>query len=312
MSENTENGLPIIVGIRFSKIGKNYYFDATHIGDLKIGDHLVVETSRGWQLGELTEIVSDPDVRKNASYKTVDRIATPVDLLKHEELNKKAEKALAECQSLVRGMKLQDVKIITAEFSFDETILSFLFTCESDDVPSLNQVKKSIGKKFSIGRIDFHKIGPRDVAKFYGGMGACGFPMRCCTKFLDRFDSISIRMAKTQGISLTPSDITGMCDRLRCCLAYEHCQYEEALKSMPKRNKMVMTPNGQGKIKDIAPLRECVYVQLAEIGIKEFHISDISDIKPMREENKPDKPTEGNTNDRPPRRNRNRPNRKKQ
>jgi cell fate regulator YaaT (PSP1 superfamily) len=312
MSENTENGLLVIVGIRFSKIGKNYYFDATQIGDLKIEDHLVVETSRGWQLGELTEIVSDPEVRKNASYKSVDRVATPVDLLKHEELNKKAEEALTECQNLVRNMKLPDVKIITAEFSFDETILSFLFTCESEDVPSLNQVKKSIGKKFSVGRIDFHKIGPRDVAKFYGGMGACGFPSRCCTKFLDRFDSISIRMAKTQGISLTPSDITGMCDRLRCCLAYEHCQYEEALKNMPKRNKLVMTPNGQGKIKDIAPLRECVYVQLAEIGIKEFHISDISDVKPMREETKNDKPAEENTSERPLRRNRNRPNRKKQ
>ena len=317
MSDNTENGLPVIVGIRFSKIGKNYYFDATQIGELKVGDHLVVETSRGWQLGELTEIVSDPELRKNASYKSVDRIATPVDLLKHEELNKKAEEALAECQRLVKEQKLHDLKVITAEFSFDENILSFLFTCEDEDVPSLNQVKKTIGKKYNIGRIDFHKIGPRDVAKFYGGMGACGFPTRCCTKFLDHFDSISIRMAKTQGISLTPSDITGMCDRLRCCLAYEHCQYVEALKNMPKRNKMVMTPNGMGKIKDIAPLRECVYVQLAEIGIKEFHIDDIQEAKQVREENKPqqssDQNQEGNNNNsRPPRRNRNRPNRKKQ
>ena len=316
MSDNTENVLPVIVGIRFSKIGKNYYFDATQIGELKIGDHLVVETSRGWQLGELTEIVSDPELRKNASYKSVDRIATAVDLLKHEELNNKAEEALAECQRLVKEQKLPDLKVITAEFSFDEKILSFLFTCENEDVPSLNQVKKSIGKKYAIGRIDFHKIGPRDVAKFYGGMGACGFPSRCCTKFLDHFDSISIRMAKTQGISLTPSDITGMCDRLRCCLAYEHCQYVEALKNMPKRNKMVMTPNGQGKIKDVAPLRECVYVQLADIGVKEFHIDDIQEAKQVREEKKPQPPDQNqdgnNNNSRPPRRNRNRPNRKQQ
>jgi cell fate regulator YaaT (PSP1 superfamily) len=311
MSDNAESGLPVVVGIRFSKIGKNYYFDATHIDDLKIGDHLVVETSRGWQLGELTEIVSDPEVRKNASYKSVDRVASPVDLLKHEELNNKAEEALSECQRLVKEQQIQDVKIITAEFSFDENILSFLFICESEDVPSLNQIKKSIGKKFSVGRIDFHKIGPRDVAKFYGGMGACGFPTRCCTQFLGRFDSISIRMAKTQGISLTPSDITGMCDRLRCCLAYEHCQYVEALKTMPKRNKVVMTPNGQGKIRDIAPLRECVYVQLPDIGVKEFNISDISEAKPIREENKP---PEENNDSRPPRRSRNRnnSNRKKQ
>lgn len=308
MSETPESGLPVIVGIRFSKIGKNYYFDATQIGELKIGDYLVVETSRGWQLGELTEIVNDPEVLKSATYKAVDRIATSVDLIKHEELNQKADEALSECQRLVREMKIQDVKIITAEFSFDENILSFLFTCEMEDVPSLNQIKKTIGRKFSVGRIDFHKIGPRDVAKFYGGMGACGFPCRCCTQFLDRFDSISIRMAKTQGISLTPSDITGMCDRLRCCLAYEHCQYVEALKNMPKRNKMVMTPNGQGKIKDIAPLRECVYVQLEEIGVKEFHISEISEAKPVREDKKP--PTNPANNQQPQHRNRNRPNRK--
>jgi cell fate regulator YaaT (PSP1 superfamily) len=323
MAEETENSLPVIVGIRFSKIGKNYYFDATKIDDLKLGDHLVVETSRGWQLGQLSEIVSDEELRKNASYKSVDRIASPVDLLKYEELNKKAEEALKECQQFVREQKIKDVKIITAEFSFDEKILSFLFTCESEETPNLNQLKKSIGKKYSIGRIDFHKIGPRDVAKFYGGMGACGFPTRCCTKFLNQFDSISIRMAKTQGISLTPSDITGMCDRLRCCLSYEHCQYVEALKNMPKRNKVVMTPNGQGKIKDIAPLRECVYVQLDEIGIKEFHISQIEEAKAVREDRRQlnqnsDMDNNSNSNNnhsndgQSSRRRRNHPNRKKQ
>ncbi|MDK2981869.1 MAG: hypothetical protein PWQ55_2216 [Chloroflexota bacterium] len=327
MSENSDNGLPVVVGIRFSKIGKNYYFDATQVGELKIGDYLVVETSRGWQLGELAEIVSDTELRKNASYKSVDRIATSDDLAKHEELTQKADEALAECQRLVKEQKLPDIKIITAEYSFDEKILSFLFTCEADNIPSLNQVKRSIGKKYSVGRIDFHKIGPRDVAKFYGGMGACGFPTRCCAKFLDHFDSISIRMAKTQGISLTPSDITGMCDRLRCCLSYEHCQYVEALKNMPKRNKMVMTPNGQGKIKDIAPLRECVYVQLSDIGIKEFSIEDIEEVKVNRDEKKPPDANRNsanssnnnsngndsnNNNPRRSRRNRNRSNRKKQ
>jgi hypothetical protein len=101
-------------------------------------------------------------------------------------------------------------------------------------------------------------------------------------------------MAKTQGISLTPSDITGMCDRLRCCLSFEHCQYVEALKNMPKRNRIVQTPNGQGKIKDIAPLRECVYVKLDEIGLKEFHISEIEEIKQPPKENK----QQNNTNNR--------------
>lgn len=295
MSEEQKSQLPVIVGIRFSKIGKNYYFDATKIGELKIGDHLVVETSRGWQLGELAEIVDDPEILKNASYKAVDRIATPADLVKHEELAKKADEVMEECKQEVRNQKIQDVKIITAEFSFDEKILSFLFTSENEESPNLNQVKKFLGRKYPNARIDFHKIGPRDVAKFYGGMGACGFPSRCCSKFLCQFESISIRMAKTQGISLTPSDITGMCDRLRCCLAYEHCQYVEALKNMPKRNKVVMTPNGVGKIRDVAPMRECVYVQLEELGMKEFHISEISETKQPFEAKKPQE------NEKPPR-----------
>ncbi len=322
MSEEQKSDLPVIVGIRFSKIGKNYYFDATKVGDVKIGDHLVVETSRGWQLGELAEIVSDPEILKNASYKAVNRIASPEDLVKHTELTQKADQVMEECKQEIHNEKIDDVKMITAEFSFDEKILSFLFTSENEEAPNLNQVKKFLGKKYPNTRIDFHKIGPRDVAKFYGGMGACGFPTRCCSKFLCQFESISIRMAKTQGISLTPSDITGMCDRLRCCLAYEHCQYVEALKNMPKRNKVVMTPNGVGKIRDVAPLRECVYVQLEEIGMKEFHISEISDTKLPFEARKPqeserpvqpgEKPNQSeDRNSHQYRRGRNRPDRKK-
>ena len=230
----------------------------------------------------------------------MDRLATPVDLVKREELNQKAEEALKTCTQLITSQKISDVKVITAEFSFDEKILSFLFSCELDEVPNLKGVKKALGKDYPNIRIDFHKIGPRDVAKYLGGMGACGFPTRCCAKFLTKFESISIRMAKTQGISLTPSDITGMCDRLRCCLSYEHCQYVEALKNMPKRNKVVMTPNGQGKIRDIAPLRECVYVKLDEVGLKEFHISEIEEVKQTREA----KP-QGNNQDQPGRRNSN-------
>lgn len=283
MDEPREKELPVIVGVRFSKIGKNYYFDASKLVDVKIGDHVVVETSRGWQLGELMEIVTDTQVLKNASYKPVDRMATDEDLSKKDKLLQKGQDALRACRDEAQANKLKDVKVVTAEFSFDEKILSILFTCESEEMPNLNQIKKTMGMKYPNTRVDFHKIGPRDVARFLGGMGVCGFATRCCTKFLSKFESISIRMAKTQGISLAPTDITGMCDRLRCCMAYEHCQYVEALKTMPKRNKLVQTPNGQGKIRDVAPLRECVYVYLEEIGVKEFHISEIEEVKQARD-----------------------------
>ena len=276
--DNQQDSLPIIVGIKFSKIGKNYYFDASKLTEVKPGDSIVVETSRGWQIGELAEIVTDAQILKNASYKPVDRLATEEDLKKKEDLLQKGEKALQICNHEVRNQKLEGVKLISSEFSFDEKIISFLYSCESEVQPNFNQVKKSVGREFPNLRIDFHKVGPRDMAKYFGGMGACGLETRCCTKFLNNFESISIRMAKKQGISLTPSDITGMCDRLRCCLNYEYCQYVDAMKNMPRKNKMVMTPRGVGKITDVAPLSNCVYVYLEEIGIKEFDVEEITEV----------------------------------
>ncbi len=274
----SEKSLPKIVGIKFSKIGKNYYFDASKLPEIKIGDSLIVETSRGWQIGELAEVITDPEILKNAAYKPVDRLASPTDLVKKEELIEKGEKALEICRSEIRNQKFEGVKLISAEISFDEKILSFIFSCESEESPNFNNVKKVLGKNFPNARIDFHKIGPRDVARYFGGMGSCGLENRCCSQFLCNFESISIRMAKKQGISLTPTDITGMCDRLRCCLGYEYCQYVDALKDMPKKNKIVMTPSGKGKITDVAPLRNSVYVYIEEIGIKEFPVSEIQDV----------------------------------
>jgi cell fate regulator YaaT (PSP1 superfamily) len=276
MDTQTEN-MPKIVGIKFSKIGKNYYFDASKIDTINLGDAIVVETSRGWQIGELAEVVSDPEILKNASYKPIDRLATPEDLQKRDELLDKADRALKTCIQEVHHQKLEGVKIISSEFSFDEKIISFLYSSESDDQPNFNQIKKTLGREFPNIRLDFHKVGPRDMAKYFGGMGACGLETRCCTQFLSNFDSISIRMAKKQGISLTPSDITGMCDRLRCCLNYEFCTYVDALKNMPRKNKMVQTPRGIGKITDVAPLRNSVYVYIEEVGIKEFALAEVSD-----------------------------------
>jgi cell fate regulator YaaT (PSP1 superfamily) len=114
------------------------------------------------------------------------------------------------------------------------------------------------------------QIGPRDVAKILGGMGACGLETRCCSKFLTEFSPISIKMAKEQGISLTPSEITGMCGRLRCCLIYEYEQYVAARKELPKRGKRVVTPQGEGKVVDVYPLRNAVVVEIEGTGWREF------------------------------------------
>ncbi len=124
-------------------------------------------------------------------------------------------------------------------------------------------------------QLELRQIGPRDVAKIIAGMGACGLPMRCCSKFLTDFSSISIKMAKEQGISLTPAEITGMCGRLRCCLIYEYSHYHENRKMLPKRNKKVMTPVGEGKVVDVLPLKMAAIVDVPEVGRKEFNHADM-------------------------------------
>lgn len=283
--DKPEKPLPKIVGVKFSKVGKNYYFDASKISELKIGDSLIVETSRGWQIGELAEMVSDPEILKNAAYKPVDRLATPSDLVKKQELKEKGDKALEICHKEIRNQKISGIKLVSSEVSFDEKILTFIFSSESEDFPNFKNVKKVLGKSFPNSRIDFHKIGPRDVARYFGGMGSCGLENRCCSQFLCNFESISIRMAKKQGISLAPEDITGMCDRLRCCLGYEYCQYVDAVKDMPKKNKIVMTPGGKGKISDIAPLRKMVYVYIEGSGVKEYSLGEIQDVVIAKTEN---------------------------
>jgi cell fate regulator YaaT (PSP1 superfamily) len=123
--------------------------------------------------------------------------------------------------------------------------------------------------------VEMHLVGPRDVAKALGGMGACGLECRCCSAFLTEFSPISIKMAKEQGISLTPTEITGMCGRLRCCLVYEYEQYVEARKQLPKRGKLVITPKGNGKVYNVIPIKDTVIVELDQGGQHEFLREDI-------------------------------------
>jgi cell fate regulator YaaT (PSP1 superfamily) len=130
-------------------------------------------------------------------------------------------------------------------------------------------------KQYPQSQVEMRQIGPRDVAKLLGGMGACGLETRCCSKFLTEFSPISIKMAKEQGISLTPQEITGMCGRLRCCLVYEYEQYAAARKELPKRNKRVVTPMGEGKVLDVNPLRMTIRVELPDVGGREFHRNQV-------------------------------------
>jgi len=253
-----------IVGIRFSQVGKIYHFDSSSIPDVNVGEHVIVDTSRGQHLGEVVRIERELPPKPDGGWRSVERRATPRDLLLQQSWRNKQTEAMINCRARASELELEGVKIVAAEYSYDGSRLAFLFNTESEEKVDLKSLKKDMSKIHPNTYIEMRQIGPRDVAKIIGGMGACGIESRCCSKFLTEFSPISIKMAKEQGISLTPEEITGMCGRLRCCLIYEYEQYVEARKQLPKRNKRVVTPKGEGKVIDVLPMSNEVVVLIED------------------------------------------------
>lgn len=266
---------PLIVGIRFQKVGKVYHFDASEVDDLKVGDYAVVDTSRGRQLGEVVQLVDEPSPPPEGSWKPIHHRATPRDLVLRQIWQKKEVEAMINGRAKLDELKIEGVKIVAAEFTFDGSRLSFLYSTEGEGKIDLRALRRAMQRLYPRARVEMRQIGPRDVAKILGGMGACGMANRCCSMFLTEFSPISIKMAKEQGISLTPSEITGICGRLRCCLVYEYEQYVAARKELPKRGKRVETPSGEGKVLDSYPLKDAVLVELDSGLRQEFAKEDI-------------------------------------
>jgi cell fate regulator YaaT (PSP1 superfamily) len=265
---------PLVVGIRFAEIGKSYHFDASSVPQIKVGDRVIVETSRGKQLGEVVQIIKDA-IPTPEGWKPIERIASPRDLILRRTWAQKEVEAMIACRERTSQLKLRGVKVVAAEYSFDGTRLTLMFSTESEDKAELKSLRHDMQKQYQPSQVELRQIGPRDVAKMLGGLGACGLESRCCSMFLTEFSPISIKMAKEQGISLTPQEITGMCGRLRCCLVYEYEQYAAARKELPKRNKKVLTPMGEGKVVDVSPLILTVRVELTGIGVREFQRDEI-------------------------------------
>jgi len=273
MTETTN--APVIVGVRFSKVGKIYHFDAKKLETFRIGDVVIVETSRGWQIGEIVTNIQTAETPTEGGWKVIDRLATPKDLLQRQSWQAKENDVVATARKRAQELHLSGIKIIMSEYSYDGSRLTIFFGSDSEDKVELKSLRGDMQKAFSPAQVEIKQIGPRDIAKYYGGMGACGLEKRCCCSFITEFSSISIRMAKEQGISLTPTEITGMCGRLRCCLIYEYENYVEARKLLPKRNKRVITPDGEGKVVDVHPLSQMVVVEFIESGKREYHKDQI-------------------------------------
>lgn len=269
--------MPSYIGVRFQKLGKLYHFQCNGEGeDIEPGDYVLVETRRGRQLGQVIAFVEPEQVDRQRGVKGIERKANPRDMVMKQVWEQRELDALISCRERAHNLGIKDVKFLKAEYSFDGSWITFMCASENKRL-NLSKLRKSLSRSLK-ARVEMQLVGPRDVAKILGGYGACGQP-RCCSTFLTDFSPISIKMAKEQGISLSPQEITGMCGRLRCCLVYEYEQYVAAKKQLPKAGKRIGTPYGEGRVKDVRVLRDSIMVEIDN----ELHEVFRHEIEPLAE-----------------------------
>lgn len=260
-----------VVGVRFKKAGKIYYFDP---GELTIpaGEFVIVETVRGIEYGKV--VIGNKQVDENdivLPLKKVIRVADAKDKLIVEENKKAARKAYDICLKKVEEHGLE-MKLVDVEYTFDRNKVIFYFT--ADGRVDFRELVKDLAAIFRT-RIELRQIGVRDEAKMLGGIGPCG-RMLCCSTFLGDFEPVSIKMAKDQNLSLNPTKISGLCGRLMCCLKYENDEYETAKEQLPDLGEYVKTPHGLGKVIGLNILERVLQVELSEYGrVVEYTLDEL-------------------------------------
>ena len=246
-----------VISVRFRGGCKNYFFDPKG-NQVKMGDQVIVETAQGLEFATCTE--GNHEVDDNAIVKPLSsmvRMATDSDRRTVEYNRKRESEAFDICEKKIADHGL-DMKLVNVSCSFDGSKIIFFFT--ADGRVDFRELVRDLAGVFR-ARIELRQIGVRDEAKMIGGLGICGRPF-CCSQFLDSFMPVSIKMAKTQNLSLNPAKISGTCGRLMCCLKYEQNAYEDAARRMPKQDSFVQTPDGPGNVKSVDLLRERVKVAL--------------------------------------------------
>ena len=258
-----------VAGVKFRNNGKVYYFDPLDLKGLELGCGVIVETARGLEFGY---IAMQPNTIKDSSVvkplKPIIRIATEADIKRRDENESKKSEAMRICQEKIdkRGLEM---KLIDVEYTFDNNKIVFYFT--ADGRIDFRELVKDLASVFRM-RIELRQVGVRDEAKIIGGCGPCGKGL-CCASWLTDFQPVSIKMAKTQNLSLNPGKISGICGRLMCCLKYENDVYIELRKGMPDSGEIVRTGDGKAKVVDSNIFRETVRVRLYT-GEKEEDGSD--------------------------------------
>ncbi len=263
--------MPVVVGVSFRPVTKVYYFDPGLLLDLAAEEYVVVETSQGQEVGQVTW--SPRAIGEHllaGDLKPVVRRATAADLLERDLFRRREDDVLAQCRAKAREHKLP-MTVVSAEYSYDGARLVVSFTAEGRI--DFRDLVRDLARTFNT-RIEMKQIGVRDQAKVLDGVGKCGRQL-CCSAWLREFNPVTIKMAKQQNLPLNPPEISGVCGRLLCCLAYEADVYEDARKQLPKIGAAVMTPAGEGRVRRIQPLRETVTVRLEDGAMQDFAVTEL-------------------------------------
>ena len=267
-----------IVGVRFKRLGKIYFFDPKWL-EVKKGEYIVVETSQGEEIAEV--VVPNRMIEEEkivAPLKKVLRLASPRDLKHAEECRKKEKEAFELCEQKIKEHNLE-MTLTDVEYKFDNSKILFYFT--ADGRIDFRELVKDLASIYKT-RIELRQIGVRDEVKRIGGNGVCGRELCCCT-FLSDFEAVSIKMAKEQNLSLNPSKISGNCGRLMCCLKYENNVYEEKLEKLPHIGAIVKTEDGEGEVDSIETLKERVRVKIKDGDTYIYRRYDVKDIKVIKD-----------------------------
>lgn len=262
-----------VVSVKFRNRGKMYFFDPAGL-TLSAGETVIVETSKGLEIGDVVQANHTvPADRVTQPLRPVVRIATEGDKRSAEQGRKKEREAFIICRQKIEALGLE-MKLVDVECSFDGNKILFFFSC--DGRVDFRDLVKELAAVFRT-RIELRQIGVRDEARMLGGLGICGRPF-CCGSFMDDFQPVSTKMAKTQSLSLNPAKISGSCGRLMCCLRYEQAAYEELVKNVPKNGSFVETPDGYGNVTQVNILRQTVKVKLDGPGDDSLRSYDADEV----------------------------------
>mgnify|MGYP003589500410 CR=1 FL=1 len=278
--------MPIVVGVRFKKAGKVYYFDPAELAIAK-GDHAIVETVRGVEYGEVVvgpKVIDEGELV--SALKPIIKKADEADAKVYEANCIKEKAAFKTCEEKIAAHSLP-MKLIDVEYTFDVNKIIFYFTAEGRI--DFRELVKDLAAVFRT-RIELRQIGVRDEAKMLGGIGGCGRPL-CCASFLGDFEPVSIRMAKDQNLSLNPTKISGICGRLMCCLKYENHLYEhhdcgrcKGGEFIPKNGQRVMTGLGEGMVKNVDRRQRTVLVELSADNVISVGLDEVVEISMVKDE----------------------------